>query len=144
MGFAPFDRAARSEENRSKDRPLQNPTAKRKNASAIQFSLETRRVAAMQEKNDALCNGFVSGAGHLEVAFAMPRNKSRQFRPAGTRVALPSTNCRSSKSESGLLQDFFSQESASIDPQTLSPAFLREVRLAKNFLCCLNCTDASS
>jgi len=33
-------------------------------------------------------NGFVSEDGHYNAA----RNKSQQFRPAGTRVALPGTN----------------------------------------------------
>jgi len=37
-----------------------------------------------------------------------PRNESQHFRPAGTRVALPGTNRRSSEIESGL-QGFFSQ-----------------------------------
>jgi len=44
--------------------------------------------------------------GLFPVCIALPRNESQHFRPAGTRVALPGTNCRSSRFESGL-QDFF-------------------------------------
>jgi hypothetical protein len=36
------------------------------------------------------------------MCVAVPRNKSQQFRPAGTRVALPGTKHRSQKTESSV------------------------------------------
>jgi hypothetical protein len=64
---------------------------------------ETKPVAATRPffcERTALRNGFVSGV-------ALPRNESQQVRPAGTRVALPGANRRSSQSESSV-QDSFS------------------------------------
>jgi hypothetical protein len=60
--------------------------------------LETKQAAATRKNSAAqrVCFRCV----------AMPRNESQQFRPAGTRVALPGANCRSSQSESSV-QDFF-------------------------------------
>jgi hypothetical protein len=40
------------------------------------------------------------------MCVAVPRNKSQQFRPAGTRVALPGTKRHSQKTESSV-QDVF-------------------------------------
>jgi hypothetical protein len=60
--------------------------------------LETKQAAATRKNSAAqrVCFRCV----------AMPRNESQQFRPAGTRVALPGANYRSSQSESSV-QDFF-------------------------------------
>jgi hypothetical protein len=77
---------------RKRERPAVK-TAKRYGSSIF---LETKQVAVTRPffcERAASCNGFVSEDGSDRVGAAtMPRNKSPQFRPAGTRVALPGTN----------------------------------------------------
>jgi len=101
MGFAPFDRAPRNVgtglpakfagRKNAKDRPLQNRETPR------QFNFSGDKTgcgdAALPCDRATSSNGFVSEDDSDQVGAAtMPRNKSQQFRPAGTRVALPGTN----------------------------------------------------
>jgi hypothetical protein len=56
-----------------------------------------------------------------------PRNESQHFRPAGTRVALPGTNRRSSEVESGL-QDFLASCISSRSERKLREIFVQRHR----------------
>jgi len=101
MGFAPFDRAPRNVgtglpakfAGRKMPKTSRHKIAKRYGSSIF---LETKQVAAPRPffcERAASRNGFVSEDGSDRVGAAtVPRNESQQFRPAGTRVALPGTN----------------------------------------------------
>jgi hypothetical protein len=94
--------------------------------------LETKRVAAKRE------NSFAQRVCFRCVA--VPRNESQHFRPAGTRVALPGTNRRSSRSESSK-QDFFPRFKSS---ESLSCNFSqRKILCEKNLFLRVNREEAS-
>jgi hypothetical protein len=94
MGFAPLaarigvQRTSLPARTAGRKKTRKTSQYKPRNATAVQFFLETKGLRQRKEMRRA--------TGLFPWCVAVPRNESRQFRPAGTRVALPSTNRRSS------------------------------------------------
>jgi hypothetical protein len=93
---------AKTRDAKKSERPA---TTQTKNASVVQFFLETKRVAATQPSFSGKAQPRATGL--LPMCAAVPPNKWQHFRPAGTRVALPGTKRHSQKTESSV-QDVFS------------------------------------
>jgi hypothetical protein len=60
----------------------------------------------LRRRGASFAKGQLRATGLFPMCVAVPRNKSQQFRPAGTRVALPGTKRHSQKTESSV-QDVF-------------------------------------
>jgi hypothetical protein len=89
-----------SRQNAGSKKPV---SAQTKNASEVHVSWKRN---GLRRRGPSFAKGQLRATGLFPMCVAVPRNKSQQFRPAGTRVAPPGTK-RTRKKPSAAYRTFF-------------------------------------